>query len=194
MAANRVAKLVRALVQSVKLMSPAFVQEWKAAREAFSWKVDLRNFKDASKYQPGYFNRVIGPENVTEFEEAFRAELIPGGRVERAAEVVHWKNGGNFRARDRITRDLMIWIDGRQNWVNFASALKNLAIAETWESFKDLIPWCGQTSGFATPITFLSMTPKNSRWWTRELGSGGCNDFLQSAIHLEPRPNRRRAG
>jgi HEPN domain-containing protein len=44
-AANRVAKLVCSLVQSMKVMSPAFVQNWKAAREAFSWTVDPRNFK-----------------------------------------------------------------------------------------------------------------------------------------------------
>jgi hypothetical protein len=117
---------------------------------------------------------VIEPEQVTEFEDAFRAELVPGGRVERAAEVVYWKNGGNFRARDRITRDLMNWIDSPQNWGNFVNALKNLSVTPTWESFKDLITWCGQTAGFATPITFLSLydperfpmvDQRIGKWW-----------------------------
>jgi HEPN domain-containing protein len=53
-AANRVAKLVCSLVYSVTVMSPSFVEAWKAARAKFNWRVDLRKFKDAAKYQPEF--------------------------------------------------------------------------------------------------------------------------------------------
>jgi hypothetical protein len=98
--------------------------------------------------------------------------------VERAAEVVYWKNGGNFKARDKITRDVLVWIDGPEIWLKFVDALKDLAINPTWESFKNLIAYCGQTSGFATPITFLSFyDPKRfpmvdqriGKWWFRRV-------------------------
>ena len=137
----------------MKVMSPAFVQNWKAAREAFSWTVDLRNFKDAAKYRPEFFNLVIGPEQVTEFEDAFRAELVPGGRVERAAEVVYWRNNGAFQSKTKITRALLGRVNSPEAWDRFVSAVKNLAQTLTWESLRELRKLCG---GFATPITFLS--------------------------------------
>jgi HEPN domain-containing protein len=93
-AANRIREMVRSLVKSA--VDPVLLRHWQKARNDFSWRVDLKTFKDASRYQPEFFNRVVEPWQTTEFEDAFRAELVPGGRVERAAEVVYWKNFGNF--------------------------------------------------------------------------------------------------
>ncbi|HTA71100.1 MAG TPA: HEPN domain-containing protein [Bryobacteraceae bacterium] len=174
LAVNRVASLVCSQVQAVTTR-PDVYSTWQAARRKFNWSVDLRKFKDAAKY-PGFFDRVIPPEQIEQFEADFRAGLVPRGKVERAAEIVYWKNGGNFRARDRITRDLFIWIDGPQDWLKFVDALKNLAATPTWECFKNLITACGLTSGFATPLTFLSFyDPKRfpmvdqriGKWWLR---------------------------
>jgi HEPN domain-containing protein len=172
LAANRVARLVCSLVRSDSIR-PDIYNQWHAARMQFAWSVDLRRFKDAMKY-PGFFDRVIVPGQIEQFEADFRAELLPGGKVERAAEVVFWKNGGNFKARDRIARDLLGWIAGPEDWLKFVHALKNLATNPTWECFKNLITGCGQTSGFATPITFLAFyDPKRfpmvdqriGKWW-----------------------------
>jgi len=41
---------------------------------------------------------VIEPEQVTEFEDASRAELVPGGRVERAAEEPQYAWNGKVIA------------------------------------------------------------------------------------------------
>jgi HEPN domain-containing protein len=175
LAANRVASLVSSAVQLARVTLPTIAQKWAEARSRFDWKVDLRKFKDAPKC-PGFFDRVIEPEQVAELEDAFRADLVPSGRVERAAEVAYRKNGQNYRARDRITRDLFEWIDGRRAWVAFVDAIENLALTQTWESFQGLIRSCGQTSGFATPLTFLAfydpqrfaMVDKRiGAWWAR---------------------------
>ncbi len=97
-AAGRVAKLVCLLVQSVKVLSPVFAQAWKKAREAFSWRVDLSNFNDARKY-PGFFNRIILPDGIEQFEADFRAEME---FCRRQAAALSW------RARDV---EMAVWTD-----------------------------------------------------------------------------------
>jgi hypothetical protein len=174
-AANRIGEFVYARVQSVKIPASAMHEAWKAARDQFSWRVDLGRFKDAQKY-PGFFDRVIEPGQIVHFEDTFRAALAPNGHVERAAEVVFWKNGANFKARDRITRDLMLWIYSPELWLKFVEALQELARAPSWESYQRFIMYNGQTSGFATPLTFLSFyDPKKfpmvdkriGKWWSQ---------------------------
>jgi hypothetical protein len=129
LAANRIRDLVVSLVQA--LPDAGLLQHWQRAREAFNWKVDLTKFKDGSRY-PGFFNRIIEAAQTSQFEDDFRAELTASGNVERAAEVIYWKNAGNFKAKDKITRDLLDWIDSREGWVKFADALKRLADVPTW--------------------------------------------------------------
>lgn len=175
LAASRIARLIASLVQSADAVLPTGAEEWREALDRFNWRVDLMKFKDA-KNHPGFFNRVIEPNQVAAFEDSFRAELVPGGNVERAAEVTYWKNGRNYKARDRITRDLLTWIRSEEHWMLFVVALKHLAEAPTWELFGQLVRSCGQTSGFATPITFLSfydperfpmVDRKIGVWWRR---------------------------
>jgi HEPN domain-containing protein len=177
LAADRIAKFVTSRVPTASVRVPAVGMQrvWKEARDRFNWRVDLRKFKDAPKH-PGFFDRVIEPANVAQFEDTFRAALIPGGRVERAAEVVFWKNFGNHQGRERITRDLFVWIDGPMRLVKFMEAVQQLAVAPIWESFQKLISSCGQTSGFATPLTFLSfynpqrfpmVDRKIGQWWSQ---------------------------
>ncbi len=174
LASNRIRDLVASLVQST--VDPAIALQWQQARDAFNWRVDLRHFKDAGKY-PGFFDRVIEPAQTEPFEAAFRAELNLAGKVERASEVLFWKNYGNYKARDRISRFLFEWIDSSpQGWGRFVEALKKLADQPTWELYQSFIGTCGMTSGFATPLTFLSFCDpqrfpmidrKIGAWWSR---------------------------
>lgn len=154
-AANRIARFVSARTQSIKVPAVGIHEAWKAARDQFAWPVDLRKFKDVGKY-PGFFDRSIEPDRIVQFEDTFRAALNPGGRVENAAEVAYWKNGWNHKGRDRITRDLIQWMNRPEGWSNFVTALQELARAPFRESFQTFIGSNGQTSGFATPLTFLS--------------------------------------
>lgn len=160
-AANRVAKLISSLVRSVSVIAPAYIQQWKTARDRFSWRVDLGTFREAAKYQPGFFNRPIEPWQVTEFEDAFRATLIADGRIERAAEVVFWKNYGAFQVKNKLTSDFLTRIRNAEDWNQFVQAVKKLATEPSWASFQRLIKACGQKHGFATPITFLSFYAPN---------------------------------
>jgi len=153
LAADRIRTFVCSLIQSSQ--DSTILYEWGKARDSFNWRVDLRRYKDGRKH-PGFFDRVIEPAETSQFEDAFRAEVVPNGAVQRAAEVVYWKNAGNFKARDRITRDLLVWIDSPEHWARFVEALKKIAHQPTWGSFRDLIDCCGQTSAFATPLTFLA--------------------------------------
>jgi len=157
------------------IFDPSIAQQWESARAAYNWTADLQKFKDANKY-PGFFDRTIAANSIEQFENGFRAELTPGGRLERAAEVVYWKNFGNYKARDRIARDLFLWINTPQRWLQFVDAIKILATTTSWDSFRNLIASCGHTSGFATPLTFLAfynpeMFPMIDRkigsWWAR---------------------------
>src|SRR5271166_2947816 len=149
-----IAKFVTARVQSVsvKIAAPGMYFAWKAARDLLSWNVDLSKFKDAKLY-PQFFDRSIGPDQIIQFEDAFRSSLVADGRIERAAEVVYWKNAGNHLARDKLTRRLLNSINTPELWVEFADAVKELSRTPNWESFQRLAGFCG---GFATPVTFLS--------------------------------------
>jgi HEPN domain-containing protein len=175
-AAAAIASFVRARLQSVtvRVAAPMYAS-WKAARDSFNWRVDLRKFRDAAKH-PGYFDRIIEPHKIEQFEDLFRETLVPEGHVERAAEVVFWKNYGNFKARDRITRDLFVWIEDVSGWKRFAESVKQLSSMPSWEAFRELIGACGHTSGFATPLTFLALYDptrfpmvdrKVGAWWLK---------------------------
>jgi HEPN domain-containing protein len=81
-AATRVAKLVRSLVPS-RFTQPDVRNAWQAARKQFNWSVDLRKFKDSAEH-PGFFDRIIAPEQIEQFEADFRADSFqaagPSGR------------------------------------------------------------------------------------------------------------------
>jgi hypothetical protein len=57
-AANRIATFVSVRLPTAKIPRFGFHQAWKAAREQFDWRIDLRKFKDAKRY-PGFFDRTI---------------------------------------------------------------------------------------------------------------------------------------
>lgn len=176
-AANRIAQFVSARMQSVRLPAFEIHEAWKAARDQFDWPVDLRHFKDAIQYQPEFFNRLIEPGQTCEFEDALRAELVSGGRAERGAEVVYWKNAGNHLARDRITRGFLASMRNAAAWSHFAASVQRLASTPTWECFSAVKKVCG---GFAVPLTLLSFyDPKQfpmidrkvGMWWSRKFSS-----------------------
>jgi HEPN domain-containing protein len=174
-AANRIARFVSPRVNSVivKVSTVNIYEAWKTARYQFSWKADLRKFKDAPKY-PGFFDRIVEPDQVKQFEDTLRAALVSDGRVERAAEVVFWKNFGPFK--NKITSDLLARLNDPASWEKFAAAVKNLATNPTWVGFKNLSESCGMEHGFATPLTFLSfydpqrfpmVDRRIGAWWSR---------------------------
>ena len=178
-AAKRIAQFVTTRLQSARIPAFGIHQAWKAARDQFNWQVDLRKFKDAEKY-PGFFDRLIESNQIVQFENMFRAALNPSGRVESAAEVAFWKNGWNHKGRDRITRDLMEWINSHEHWMRFVDALKELAGAPSWKTFQKFIGSNGQVAAFAVPITFLSfydparfpMVDKRiGKWWSTRFPS-----------------------
>jgi hypothetical protein len=154
-----------------------FYEAWRSARDSYVYEVDLRRFKDAAKH-PGFFDRQIRTDQIEKFESSFRFALVPDGRVERAAEVAYWKNAKNYKARD-----LMEWINGSSDWLRFTEAIHKLAHSPTWEQFQRLVGACGQTSGFATPLTFLSfydpmwfpmVDRRTGTWWSaKQPGSPG---------------------
>lgn len=81
-------------------------ETWENALQAYSYSVDLSEFKDADKY-PGWFQHtdspVTGdPEATKKFEDRFR-ELAPH-HLEVWYEVVFWKNYSQGMARDKVTR------------------------------------------------------------------------------------------
>lgn len=173
--ANRTAEFVAERMPSAKVPEIGIHEAWKAARDRFEWQIDLSKFKDAKKH-PGFFNRVIESGQIVQFEDRFRASLTTTGRVESAAEVAYWKNGKNHKGRDRITRDLMQWINRPEHWMKFVEALRELAVAPSWKSFQNFIGSNGQVAAFAVPLTFLSfydpvrfpMVDKRvGEWWTK---------------------------
>ncbi len=186
-AADKIRDLVASLVQSP--VDPAFVQSWKRAREAFEYPVDLKSFNDGDAY-PGFFDRVIDSGETTEFEDAFRAELVPGGRVERAAEVVYWKNYKMFGHKP--TRRLLSNVNSPERWVQFVNTLKAVATALTWESFCEFKKLC---PGFATPITLLSFYDPHrypmvdkwiGKWWLERFPRRPQFDWNPNRTLLKP--------
>ena len=103
------------------------------------------------------------------------------GNSKTPRDIRGWKNYGNFKARNRITRDLMVWMDRPESWTRFVDSIEELALAATWKAYQRLIVSCGQTSGFATPLTFLSfydpqrypmVDRRIGAWWSRHFQTG----------------------
>lgn len=163
---------------------------WARAREHYAWDVDLRHFKHRRRH-PGHFNRVIGPKDVTDFEDTFRRALHDGGPYEVAGEVCFWKNYGSYQSRDRTTQRLLGCLSQGDNWAEFVTAVKQLCSNPTYLRFKRLQEACGQPRGFATPITFLAFYDPASYpmidkhigdWWgryRRDFGCGRYSEFSQ---------------
>lgn len=81
-----------------------------------------------------------------------------------------WTHQGN------IARALLGWLSPPDRADQFAQAIQGIARDITWDSFKRLRASCGQVSGFATPLTFLSsFDPERfpmvdqsiGDWWAR---------------------------
>jgi len=155
------------------------LQAWKSGRDAFNWTVDLRHFGDAARY-PGYFDRRIEPHAIPPFEQLFQSSLKPGASPHRAAEVTFWKNYGDHRSRDRITRNFFEWLLDHQGWIRFVSATEQIRDHPSWEAFRNLVACCGQVAGFATPLTYLAFSDPErypmvdkriGQWWKRRFPS-----------------------
>lgn len=160
---------------AIEKVSTDDLRIWNAAKANFNWKVDLRTFKHRDMC-PGFFDRVIEPADVDKFERLFRESLHTEKLTGRAAEVAFWKNFGQHQSRDNIARKLLRWLSPPDRADQFAQAIEGIARDFTWDSFKRLQASCGQVSGFATPLTFLSffdperfpmVDQRIGDWWAR---------------------------
>ncbi len=148
---------------------------WKDARDKYDWNVNLGAYIHAAEH-PGYFNRTITADEVSNFETYFRSSIDKPSLRKIAGEVCYWKNSRNYLARNKLTRDLINHLEQVQNRTAFIDAIFALAKKPSLENFKNLQTACDQKSGFATPLTFLSfflpekfpMVDKHiAYWWNR---------------------------
>ncbi|MEK7751787.1 MAG: HEPN domain-containing protein [Acidobacteriota bacterium] len=160
---------------AIERVSTDDLRMWNALKANFKWRVDLRTFK-YREMCPGFFDRVIEPATVDEFGRLFRESLHTEKLTGRAAEVAFWKNFGQYRGRDRTARGLLEWLSPPFGADRFAQAIEGIARDFTWDSFQRLRASCGQVSGFATPLAFLSffdperfpmVDQRIADWWTR---------------------------
>lgn len=174
---------------------------WIRALGMFDWVVNLKHFRNANNYF-GYFNRIIQPNKVVQFENAFRTSINDGGSFAVAGEVCFWKNYGNAQARDRVTQNLLSYLFEQENWNLFICVIRETSNNPSFENFVSLQNACKQLKGFATPITFLSfyrpsdypMVDKHiANWWNlnrANYGLGASLGFRQRKIDGWIPPNK----
>lgn len=129
--------------------------DWTRALTSFDWKIDLATFKGARRY-PGHFDRVIGPDDLQDFEDRFREAVEKDGSPAAAGEVAYWKIFGSFQARNKVTSNILSHLEDPGRWQQFRSALILLAQDPSFANFVDFQTACNQPRGFALPLTFLS--------------------------------------
>ncbi|MBM3745517.1 MAG: HEPN domain-containing protein [Acidobacteria bacterium] len=129
-------------------------QQWRSARDSFDWRVDLSAFKHKGDY-PGYFDRVIEPQEVTAFEDQFRSAVESGSPYERAGEVYFWKTIGTPKHSEK-TQQLLKHLRPPERWEAFRQALRALSRDPSFGNFEGFRKACGQKGGFATQTCFLA--------------------------------------
>ena len=134
---------------------------WTDAYSLYDWAVDLRQFNNARNY-PAFFNRIIQPNEIVQFEDIFRQHINENGSYQIAGEVCFWKNYGNHMARNRVTESLLRYLSIITNWDKFAEAIREISGNPTLSNFHGLRNACSQPRGFATPPHFLSIL--QSEW------------------------------
>jgi hypothetical protein len=127
---------------------------WIKAYGMYSWTVDLTHFRGRCNY-PGYFNRVITPNNVVVFENEFRKAIKEADLFEIAGEVCFWKNYRSIR-NQRTTQSLLNYLSCPANWGEFVRSIKEISNSPSYDNFMSLQRACNQPKGFAIPITFLA--------------------------------------
>ncbi|MBI4874129.1 MAG: HEPN domain-containing protein [Acidobacteria bacterium] len=176
-------------IPAAQIVSGTLLRAWKTALESFGWKADLKAFKYRTTC-PGFFDRVIGPADFGEFERLFRESLHTGKFPRRAAEVAFWKNFRQHKSRDSIAKALLDRLTPNGAAEGLAQAIEILAQAFNWVSFQELREACGQASGFATPLAFLSFyDPAHFPMADRRIGEWWARRFPQ-----EPQFSRRKDG
>ena len=159
-------------------------KSWVSVLGQYNWRVDLRHFSAAASYS-GYFNRVIRPDDVVAFEDAFSTAVDEAGSFEIAGEVCFWKNYGVFQARNRVTQELLTYLAERVNWDRLVRAIKEVSANPSYDNLVAFQGACNQPYGFATPITFLAfyrpteypMADRHiANWWRAHKADYGLRD------------------
>ncbi len=156
---------------------------WKEQLSTYSWDVNLASFKYAKEY-PGFFNRVVRPTQVVQFETMLRNTINDSGNYQIAGEVCYWKNYGNHQSRDELTNTLLHHLVIRSDWLHFCSTVQTVCTHPILDAFLELQYASGQSKGFATVITYISfynpqlfpMVDKHiANWWSTNRQHFGLN-------------------
>ena len=164
--------------------------DWIEALSSFHWKLDLATFKEAQNH-PGHFDRVVGPDNLQDFEDRFRDVVEKDGAYVVAGEVTYWKIIGSFESRNNVALSILSHLEDPANWQKFRTSLILLAQDPSFGNFQKFQNACNQPQGFALPLTFLSfyrplkypMVDKFiAQWWGAykdDCGYGDAPDFVR---------------
>jgi hypothetical protein len=164
--------------------------DWTKALSSFNWKIDLATFEEARQY-PAHFDRVIGPDDLEDFEDRFIEAIEKDGSYVVAGELTYWKIFGSSQLRNEITLGILSHLKDPDKWQQFRLALILLAQDPSFDNFLDFQHACNQPEGFALPLTFLSffrplkypMVDKFiAEWWKAYKGDcsfGDAPDFIQ---------------
>jgi hypothetical protein len=167
--------------------------DWIEALSSFNWKIDLRTFTEAPNY-PAHFDRVIGPDDLEDFEDRFRGTVEKDGSPVVSGEVIYWKIFGSFQLRNEITLSMLSHLKDPDRWQEFRSALILLAQDPSFDNFLKFQRACNQPQGFALPLTFLSFyRPLKypmvdtfiARWWARYKDDCSFGDAPDFALRKE---------
>lgn len=150
-------------------------ETWLNAYTQYDWTVDLSKFKNRKNY-PGFFNNIITPQNLLDFEKKFHKSIEDVNHFEVAGEVCFWKNFGTFQSRNRLTIRLLDHLKLNDHWEKFKKCIRDLSETPSYVIFDNLRKAANQPKGFASPITFLSfynpssfpMIDKNIAYWWSE--------------------------
>jgi hypothetical protein len=164
--------------------------DWIEALSSFHWEIDLGTFEGARHYR-AHFDRIIGPDDLEDFENGVRDAVEKDGSYVVVGEVTYWKILGSFQLRNKITWSILSFLKDPDNWQKFRAALILLAQDPSFNNFLKFQQACNQPEGFALPLTFLSfyrplkypMVDKFiAHWWKAykdDCGFSEAPDFIQ---------------
>jgi tetratricopeptide (TPR) repeat protein len=171
------------------------ITSWLTALRNYNYYANLAEYENRDQYSDGFtkpsFTATIDSSNTKIFEEAFRTviEAKLYSKYSIVGEVCYWKL---FKKPDpnSLTTRMLHLLENQEKFLEFCINLHNLSENPTLNNFKKFRHSCGQSNGFAVPITFLSFYRSSqypmadayvSLWWNKnksKFGYGSSNDFI----------------